>query len=63
MAITAGHPLSAISLSRSMCSSLSSQAGPQLKNPFDAVALLVHACMLAIDFRLIGLGEDDRLGE
>lgn len=63
MTATAGNPLSAINLSRSMCSSLSKLSEPQLKNPYDAVALLSHACMLAVDFRLIGLGEDDRLGE
>lgn len=62
MTATAGNPLSAINLSKSMCSSLSTLSEPQLKNPYDAVALLAHACMLAVDFRLIGLGEDDRLG-
>ncbi|KAL1960428.1 hypothetical protein VTO42DRAFT_7727 [Malbranchea cinnamomea] len=32
-----------------------------LKNPYEAVALVGHACMLAVDFRLIGLGEDHRI--
>lgn len=33
-----------------------------LKNPYEAVALVGHACMIAVDFRLIGLGEDHRIG-
>ncbi|KAF8477381.1 PI31 proteasome regulator N-terminal-domain-containing protein [Kalaharituber pfeilii] len=32
-----------------------------LRNPYDAIAILVHACMLAVGFRLIGLGEEDRI--
>lgn len=36
--------------------------GERLKNPYEAVALVGHACMLAVDFRLIGLEEDHRLG-
>lgn len=63
MSIPAENPLSAIALSRTISASLSTLSGPQLKNPYDAVAILAHACMLAVDFRLVGLGEDDRLGE
>ena len=33
-----------------------------LTNPYEAVALVGHACMLAVDFRLIGLEEDHRIG-
>jgi hypothetical protein len=33
-----------------------------LTHPYEAVALIGHACMLAVDFRLIGLGEDHRIG-
>ncbi|KAJ9204404.1 hypothetical protein DTO021D3_4111 [Paecilomyces variotii] len=33
----------------------------QLKNAYEAVALIGHACMVAVDFRLIGLGEDHKL--
>ena len=32
-----------------------------LKNPYAAIALFSHACMLAVGFRLIGLGEDHRI--
>jgi hypothetical protein len=33
-----------------------------LKNPYEAVALVGHASMVGVDFRLIGLGEDHRIG-
>lgn len=33
-----------------------------LQSPYEAVALIGHACMLAVGFRLVGLGEDDNLG-
>ena len=46
-----------------MRSSLPTDSPPQLKNPFDAVTLLTHACMLGAGFRLIGLGEEHRIGE
>ncbi|BAE60374.1 unnamed protein product [Aspergillus oryzae RIB40] len=29
-----------------------------LKTPYEAVALIGHACMLAVNFRLVGLGEE-----
>ncbi|KAJ5256839.1 hypothetical protein N7478_012943 [Penicillium angulare] len=34
---------------------------PSLKTSFEAVALIGHACMTAVDFRLLGLGEDHNL--
>lgn len=37
-------------------------AAAQLNTPHDAIALLVHACMLSVGFRLVGLGEDGHLG-
>lgn len=43
-------------------SSSDSSVRPQmLRNPYDAIALFVHSCMLAVGFRLIGLGDDDKL--
>ena len=33
-----------------------------LKTPYEAVALIGHACMAAVGFRLVGLGEDHKLG-
>ena len=35
---------------------------PSLKTQYEAVALIGHACMVAVDFRLVGLGEDHNLG-
>lgn len=38
------------------------EAGTQLpKDPYSAIALLCHACMLAVGFKLKGLGEDHRI--
>jgi hypothetical protein len=55
--------LGASSLATFMAASLSKDASPQLKSPTDAVAIACHAGMLAVGFRLVGLGEDDRIGE
>jgi hypothetical protein len=60
---TTGNPLSAGSLALFMATSLPKGEGPQLKNSTEAVALAVHAGMLAVGFRLVGLGEDERIGE
>ncbi|KAL2010951.1 hypothetical protein VTN00DRAFT_3669 [Thermoascus crustaceus] len=37
------------------------QAEASLKNAYEAIAIIGHACMLAVDFRLIGLGEEHRI--
>lgn len=63
MSINVGNIFSSLSLSRYMLSSLPPDADPQLKNPFDTVAILAHACMLVVGFRLEGLGEDHRMGK
>lgn len=36
-------------------------SSPTLQNAFDAIALAAHAGMLAVGFRLVGLGEDHRI--
>ena len=46
-----------------MVASLPKEASPQLRDPYDAVAILSHACMIAVGFRLEGLGEDHKLGK
>jgi hypothetical protein len=46
-----------------MVSSIPSGANPGIKNPFEAVALAVHAGFLAVGFRLVGLGEEGRIGK
>ena len=33
-----------------------------LKTPYEAVALIGHACMVAVGFRLVGLGEEHTIG-
>ena len=53
--------LSAASLSQYMIASLPRDQSPQLKNGFDAIALAAHSSMLAVGFRLVGLGEDHRI--
>ena len=62
MAVNTGNVFSALALSEHMAKSLPKEPTPQLRNPFDAIALLSHACMLAVGFRLVGLGEDHKLG-
>jgi hypothetical protein len=34
---------------------------PSLRSPAEAIALIGHACMAAVEFRLVGLGEDHNL--
>jgi hypothetical protein len=34
-----------------------------VKDPYAAVALFAHACMMAVGFRLLGLGEDHKIGK
>ncbi|KAF2721583.1 hypothetical protein K431DRAFT_284731 [Polychaeton citri CBS 116435] len=54
--------LSAEHLSHIILKSLpsSTESDPQLRNPFDAFAVACHAALLAVGFRLVGLGEDHR---
>lgn len=33
-----------------------------LNTPYEAIAVVGHACMSAVDFRLVGLGEEHNLG-
>lgn len=57
-----GNPLSAGSLSSFMAVSLPRNQTPQIKNPYEAIALAINAGMLSVGFRLIGLGEDHKIG-
>ncbi len=57
------NALSADSLVRYLASSLPKDADPQIKSPTDAIAIACHAGMLAVGFRLVGLGEDHRIGK
>jgi hypothetical protein len=60
---TTGNPLSAGSLSLFMATALPRGEDSKLKNGTEAIALAVHAGMLAVGFRLVGLGEDVKTGE
>ncbi|KAF2428343.1 hypothetical protein EJ08DRAFT_651114 [Tothia fuscella] len=51
-------PLSADSLASLMAASLPKDTSPQIKGAYDAIALVVHAGMIAVGFKLKGLGED-----
>lgn len=50
-------------LSDLMLQSLPAAASPQLRDPYDAIALFSHAAMLSVDFRLVGLGEEHQIRE
>ncbi|OAL29920.1 hypothetical protein AYO22_01826 [Fonsecaea multimorphosa] len=68
MAPAPASALSADSLLDYMVKSLptppsdSDQSTALIKDPFAAIALFSHACMLAVGFRLVGLGEDHKIG-
>ena len=61
MPLNSGNVFSALSLSQYMFQSLPKDTDPHLRNPLDAIALLSHACMLAVGFRLLGLGQDHKI--
>lgn len=63
MSINTDNVFSAKKLSEYMYKSLPKEPQPQLNNPYDAIALLCNACMLAVGFRLIGLSQDQNLGK
>ncbi|KAI5363256.1 putative PI31 proteasome regulator, proteasome inhibitor PI31 [Septoria linicola] len=57
-------PINALSggtISEYMLASFPTNSSPQLRNGYDAIALAAHASMLAVGFRLVGLGEDHRI--
>lgn len=62
---TSGSALGARSILNAMSKSLprpSDGDRPLIKDAYTAVGLFAHACMLAVGFRLKGLGEDHKLG-
>ncbi|KAI9828144.1 MAG: hypothetical protein M1832_003671 [Thelocarpon impressellum] len=59
----ASNPLSPGSLAGIMAASLPKADGSAVKDPYDALALFCHTCMMAVGFRLKGLGEDHRIEE
>ena len=61
--MTVRSPLSPGPLADIMAVSLRSLPGPHLQSPYDAIALFGHACMVAVGFQLVGLGEEHRISE
>ncbi|MCJ1474734.1 hypothetical protein MMC13_003394 [Lambiella insularis] len=59
--INSENILSAANLNKLMSASLPQAPESQIRNTYDGIALLTHACMLAVGFRLIGLGEDHKI--
>lgn len=53
--------LGASSLAQHIATSLSKDTSPQIRSPTDALAVACHAGMLAVNFKLVGLGEDHKL--
>lgn len=56
-----GNVLSAASLAYMIRGSLPKDASPQIKTSHEAIALASHASMMAVGFRMVGLGEDHKL--
>jgi hypothetical protein len=55
--------LKAETLTKVMAASLPPHSSPSLPNVYAAIALFGHACMLSVGFRLVGLGEDHKIGK
>jgi len=60
------HALSTDSLLKHMADALPTHpkddTGSDMSSSYEAIALFSHACMAAVGFRLLGLGEDKRIG-
>jgi len=56
-----GNVLSAASLAHMIRASLPKDASPQITTSHEAIALASHAAMIAVGFRMVGLGEDYKL--
>jgi len=63
MASTSRNPLKAETLTKVMAASLPPHSSPSLPSVYAAIALFGHACMLSVGFRLVGLGEDHKIGK
>jgi hypothetical protein len=48
--------------SRAADDEVTSSQSPIIKDAYAATGLFGHVCMLAAGFRLVGLGEDDKIG-
>jgi PI31 proteasome regulator N-terminal len=46
---------------KSLPAKASDESSPVVKDAYAAIGLFAHACMLAVGFRLVGLGEDHKI--
>lgn len=56
-----GNVLSAPNLASIIRASLPKESSPQLKTSPEAIAIASHAAMIAVGFRMVGLGEEHKL--
>ncbi len=63
----ASDPLSAENILKHMADALPTHkkddTNSDLSSSYEAIALLAHACMTAVGFRLLGFGEGQKIGE
>lgn len=59
----APSPFSHQALASTMAASVPASTSPHLTSAHEVVALAVHAAMANAGYRIVGLGEDDRIGE
>lgn len=66
MTVSSNNALGADRLLNLMVKSLPARVPDEsklvVKDPYAAIALYAHVCMLAVGFRLVGLGEDHKIG-
>lgn len=63
----ANNPLSTDSVLKHMADALPTHAkddtDSDISSSYEAIALFSHACMVAVGFRLLGFGEDQKIGK
>jgi hypothetical protein len=63
----ASDPLSVESILKHMAEALPTHAkddmNSDLSSSYEAIALFSHACMTAVGFRLLGFGENEKIGQ
>jgi hypothetical protein len=63
----ASDPLSVESILKHMAEALPTHGkddtNSDLSSSYEAIALFSHACMTAVGFRLLGFGENQKIGE
>ncbi len=62
----ASDPLSPESIVKHMAEALPTHAkddtNSDISSSYEAIALFSHACMIAVGFRLLGFGEEQKMG-